>query len=81
MQNTISEKVLSALKEVLSYASHVEDWLVVKKELLKILPPDERTSFSTRDPITKQQRMNEFEKKLSEEWMRMKQGLFNDHEQ
>lgn len=64
----ISDRVTDALHEVMKYASHVEDWMIIKKELLKILPPEERKSFSTRDPITKLQRTNQFEDNLIEVW-------------
>jgi hypothetical protein len=60
-----------ALAFVHSYAGHVDDWLVIKKELLKALPPEARRSFSTRDPVTKRQRTNDFERQVAERWSKM----------
>jgi len=64
----MNQVVIDALNFVYSYASHVDDWLTIKKELLKALPSDERTAFSTRDPITKKQRTNDFELQLVKRW-------------
>lgn len=67
----INPNVASALAFVHSYAGHVDDWLVIKKELLKALHPDDRTLFSTRDPVTKKQRTNDFERQVAERWSEM----------
>lgn len=40
------------------------DWLVVKKQLLKSIPSDIRSKFSTRDYLTKKHSINDFEKRL-----------------
>lgn len=64
----MNQVVIDALNFVYSYASHVDDWLIIKKELLKALPSNERTAFSTRDPITKKQRTNDFELQLAKRW-------------
>ncbi len=42
----------------------VNTWLELKKILLVSLPPPQRRVFSTRDPKTKKQSINSFEKKL-----------------
>lgn len=41
-----------------------DDWLVVKKYILRYSHPDIRKKFSTRNAITKKHTLNEFEKKL-----------------
>lgn len=64
-------KVVEALTFVYGYAADVDDWLVIKKELLKALPSEERTQFSTRDPVTKKQRTNDFERLVAERWSEM----------
>ena len=69
--STLNENVVGALAFVHSYAGHVDDWLVIKKELLKSLHPDDRTMFSTRDPVTKKQRTNDFERHVAERWSEM----------
>lgn len=65
---SIDQKYIDALRFVYSYANFVDDWLTIKKELLKALNSDDRTAFSTRDPITKKQRTNEFERALATHW-------------
>lgn len=57
-----------ALLDVFSYAPNVDDWLTVKKELLKTIKPSLRVLFSTRHPLTKKQTTNEFEKLLAKKW-------------
>ena len=59
------------LKFVSRYASHVDSWTIVKKELLKFFTPEERKCFSTRDPYTKAQSLNEFEERLIEKWAKL----------
>lgn len=65
------DPIAGALAFVHSYAGHIDNWLVIKKELLKALPPAERTRFSTRDPVTKQQRTNDFERAVAAQWSEM----------
>lgn len=69
--DSLSPTLAEALGLVHSYAGHVDDWLVIKKELLKALPPAERTLFSTRDPVTKKQRTNDFERRVAARWSEM----------
>jgi hypothetical protein len=58
----------SALAEVHEYMGLEDNWLTIKKELLRYLPPGIRHAFSTRDPITKKQRTNDFERELAKRW-------------
>lgn len=46
----------------LGTACEVKTWLELKKVLLVSLPSPERQKFSTRDPATKKQSLNNFEK-------------------
>lgn len=64
----IDYKIEEAIKEVYTFASDVDDFLTIKKQLLKMLPPNLRTNFSTRHPITKKQQTNEFERLLGSRW-------------
>jgi gamma-glutamyl phosphate reductase len=64
----MDSRIVEALAFVHSYAGHIDDWLVIKKELLKALPPQLRSLFSLRDPVTKKQRTNAFERELAESW-------------
>jgi 8-oxo-dGTP pyrophosphatase MutT (NUDIX family) len=68
---TLNSNVLAALAFVYSYAGHVDYWITIKKELLKALPPDDRRLFSTRDPVTKRQLINDFERCVAEHWSKM----------
>ena len=45
-----------------------KEWIVMKKYLLRVLPSNMRTHFSTRDPCTKRQHLNEFENRLIEHY-------------
>ena len=55
-------------EELESIAEYVADdaprWMNIKVILLRSLPSDLRKNFSTRDPITKKQSLNDFERSL-----------------
>ena len=68
MKNNIDEKIIIGINTVFSYANHIDDWIIIKKELLKTLNPIERKQFSTRDPITKKQTMNSLEDDIALLW-------------
>lgn len=56
--------IFDKIKFVSSYTGDCDDWVTIKKQLLLNLPPRLRTNFSTRNPKTKEQWLNEFEKYL-----------------
>ena len=74
----MNKRIIDAMDFVFSYAKNVDDWITIKKELLKTLPVEERSCFSIRDPITKRQVINDFEKTLAARWAEMtgRQVLF-----
>lgn len=78
----MNDNILRAMKDVFTYASHVDEWIVIKKELLKFLHPDDRKLFSTRDPLTKKQRPNDMERELAALWGKMtkRQVIIKDDE-
>jgi len=49
----------------------VSSWIELKKVLLLSLPPSQRSKFSTRDPVSKQQFMNELERSIVDNYERM----------
>jgi len=57
-------------KDYLNIASRVlgddDNWMDFKKIMLRSLPPSMRKKFSTRDPKTKKQSLNDFESKMIE---------------
>lgn len=65
------DRLVEGLTFVARYARHVSDWATLKKELLKFFTPQERKQFSTRDPITKQQSMNQFEELIAKKWLEL----------
>jgi hypothetical protein len=65
------KKLEQILLEIRNYAMNVKDWQTIKKEILKSLPPSDRKFFSTRDPYTKQQTLNEFERTVVEKWEKL----------
>ena len=54
------------LNEAFSIAAKCEakTWLDLKKIMLLSLPPKSRTHFSTRNPHTKKQALNDFEREV-----------------
>jgi hypothetical protein len=72
-----AERVKEGLDFVFGYASHITEWVTLKKELLKFFNPFERQYFSTRDPVTKKQGLNEFEKAVIFLWENMTDRKMN----
>ena len=68
LPDTNDQQYEEALQYVHAYAGHVDDWLIVKKELLKTLPMKHRLLFSIRDRKTGKQVTNDFERKLAARW-------------
>ncbi len=58
-ENEIIEHAVSVGQEC-----RVETWMELKKLMLVSLPPKDRSNFSRRDPKTKKQQLNDFERKL-----------------
>lgn len=63
------------IDSVSSYVGETNNWMIIKKELLKSLSSQDRMYFSTRDPLTKKQSMNNFEKIVAEKWYK-KTGIY-----
>lgn len=57
------EKITELLKEIGEYYNG-NDWLLVKKYLLRYLNPMIRKNFSTRDSKTKKHIINSYEEKI-----------------
>lgn len=70
LEDTLMDKFVldDAINTVSSYVGKTNNWVVIKKELLKMFSSQDRMYFSTRDPITKKQSMNEFEKIVAKKW-------------
>jgi len=72
IQRKTPEEALAVLDGVLLdvyvYMGSYDDWLTIKNEMLLYLPSGIRHMFSTRDPITKKQRTNDFERALAKRW-------------
>ncbi len=60
----IPDRVIEELNLIAKFAGSEDDWMVIKKLLLRSLPPSMRKNFSTRHPKTKLQSLNEFERDL-----------------
>ena len=58
------ERIFEAVDLVASYVGDCDDWVSVKKQVLLNLPARLRRCFSTRDPKTKEQSLNQFERDL-----------------
>jgi hypothetical protein len=64
----MDERIEEALQFIKSYAPEINEWKVLKRELMKCLNPKVRKLFSTRDPITKVQNFNEVEQTVAVRW-------------
>lgn len=62
----IPEKIVNQLREISEYAGSCDDWMTIKKEVMKSIPSNLRSLFSRRDPITKEQVPNGFDKAIIE---------------
>lgn len=69
--HVIDPKIEESLQFVKSYAPHITEWRVLKKELLKNIPSESRKLFSTRDPVTKAANFNEFEQSVADRWTKL----------
>lgn len=65
---SLPEDIEEVLRFVYGYAPRITDWLQLKKELVKTVPPSRRSLFSRRHPVTKQQQTNEFELSVMSRW-------------
>jgi hypothetical protein len=57
--------VYQELESVARTCDGIDDWVTVKVEIMQRLNPYYRRFFSTRDPKTKEQSMNEFEVEIA----------------
>jgi len=57
----IPKKIIDELALIAGSGSKEKDWMPVKKYLLLSIPSKMRKNFSTRDPKTKKQSLNDFE--------------------
>ena len=64
----IPKRVLDELSLIARIAGPDDDWMLIKKQLLLSLPSPLRTLFSTRDPKTKAQSLNDFERCIIDEY-------------
>jgi len=61
----MNEKIVELLEDLFEYYKD-DNWLIVKKFLLKYLHPDIRKKFTTRHNKTKKHTLNDFEEKIIE---------------
>ena len=57
----IPERIIEQIDFVASYTADCDDWVTIKKQIMRGIPSQLRKNFSTRDPITKEQSLNQFE--------------------
>jgi hypothetical protein len=58
----IPQRIKDQIQEVVMYVGDCDDWVTIKKEIMKGIPAALRKNFSTRDPKTKEQWLNDFDK-------------------
>ena len=79
----IPRRIEECLVEMKEYVV-TNDWLIVKKELVKQLPSDLRSMFSKRHPISKKQMTNDFEREVAARWSELTNATViftNEHEE
>lgn len=69
----ITDVIPDKLKEIIEYAADyigdsTDDWFRVKKELVNLFPPKQRSKFSRRHYSTKLHSINEFEMAVMNYW-------------
>lgn len=76
----VDPRIIEALELFGGYASHVDDWLIVKKNILRIISPELRKQFSRRHEKTKRQIPNKLEFELMQRWAALteRQVIFTD---
>ena len=65
------ERIEKEIAIAIYHGLKFDDWVSMKKYLLRSIPSRMRSNFSTRDPKTKKQNMNEFEYDLVERYQAM----------
>ena len=60
-QIKIPDRILREIHAISQYAQDCDDWVTIKKEIMKGIPSHLRKNFSTRHPITKEQVPNSFD--------------------
>jgi hypothetical protein len=67
----IPDRIAVQLEEVASYVGDCDDWVTIKKEVMRGIPPALRKNFSTRHPKSKEQWLNPFEMQLIENYEKL----------
>ena len=70
-QIKIPDRIVEEIAEIAKYADSCDDWVTIKKEIMKSIPSSLRRNFSTRHPITKEQVPNEFDKAVIEHYRKV----------
>ena len=60
----VRDRVMDAFLDVSTYADDCDDWVHIKKEVMKLLPSKMRKVFSRRDSKTKNHILNNFETEM-----------------
>jgi hypothetical protein len=60
----IPDKIIEQIDSVSVYTHDCDDWVEIKKQIMLGLPSPLRKLFSTRDPLTKEQRLSDFDREV-----------------
>ena len=60
----IPDRIREQVEFVSSYAGDMDDWVMIKKQIMLGIPATLRKNFSTRDSKTKEQWINNFEQEV-----------------
>jgi len=64
----IPDRIAQQIREVSCYVGNCDDWVTIKKEIMRGIPSGLRKLFSRRHPITKEQVPNDFDIAVKEEY-------------
>ena len=67
----LPDRVILQIREVSKYVGNCDDWVTIKKEIMKGIPSSLRKNFSRRHPITKEQIPNNFDMLVISEYRKI----------
>lgn len=68
MESIHESKIIGAMRVLQAHDDKCDDWIEIKKRLIVMLTPDARAMFSRREPTSKKQRLNDFDRHVMSLW-------------
>jgi len=61
-------RIVTTIQAVYEYTGAINDWLIIKRQLINAFPVDLRERLSKRHPISKKHMINLFDKEIIKCW-------------